>query len=95
MLGHISIFQPWIPASVKESMDLVHHTAEGMPADSSLHALPIKGCKITYPMSEGTRSFLLDNFYFDPIGSFHLLTPYPTVSTSEKVYAGWIGIYLR
>jgi hypothetical protein len=75
MPGHVSIFEPWIPASVEKSMDLIHHAAERMPADSSLHALPIKRGKITYPMSEGTLSFLLDDFNFDAIGSFHPLFP--------------------
>jgi len=86
MPGHIFTFQPWILSSVKKSMDLIHHAAEGMPADSSLHAFPIKRGEIAYPMSERTFSFLLNDFDLDPIGSFHLLTLYPCVSTSERVY---------
>jgi len=86
MPGQVSVFQPWIPGSVEESMDLIHHAAEGVPADSPLHAFPIKRGKIAHPMSERTFSFLLDDFNFDAIGSFHPLTPHPSPSTSERVY---------
>jgi hypothetical protein len=90
MPGHILIFQPRIVRSVEQSMDLVHHTAEGVPADSSLHAFPIKSGKIAHAMSERTLPFLLDDFNLDAIGSFHFLTLYHTLSTSERVYKGWI-----
>jgi hypothetical protein len=86
MSGHIFTFQPWILSSVKKSMDLIHHAAEGMPADSSLHAFPVKRSEIADPMSERTFSFLLDDSDLDPIGSFHLLTLHPSLSTSERVY---------
>ena len=72
-------------------MDLVHHAAKGMPADSSLHTFPIERREIAYPMSEGTFSFLLDDFNLDAIGSFHLLALYLPLSTSERVYEDWIG----
>jgi hypothetical protein len=73
MSRHVFIVQPRIAGSIKEPMDLVHHTAEGVPADSSLDAFPIKRGKIAHPMSEGTFSFLLDNFYLNFIRSLHLL----------------------
>jgi hypothetical protein len=91
MPGHILIAQPWIVRSVEESMHLIHHTAEGMPADSSRHAFPIKRGKIAHPMSERTFSFLPDDFNLDAIGSFHLLTLYLSLSTSERVYEDWIA----
>jgi hypothetical protein len=86
MSGYISIFQPWIMGPIKESMDLIHHAAEGVPADFSFHAFPIKRGEIAYAMSERTFSFLFDDFNLDAIGSFHLLTLYPSLSTFERVY---------
>jgi hypothetical protein len=59
--------------SIKEPMDLIQHTAEGVPTYSSFHAFPIKRGKIAHLMSEGTFSFLLDDFDLNLIGSFHLL----------------------
>jgi hypothetical protein len=85
LAGHVPV-QPWILGSIQESVDLIYHAAEGMPADSSLHAFPIKRGKIAHPMSERTFSFLLDDFNLDAIGSFHLLTLYPSLSTFERVY---------
>jgi hypothetical protein len=41
--------------------------------------------KIPHPMSERTFSFLADDSDLDPIGSLHLLTLYPSPSTSERV----------
>lgn len=90
MPGHLFISQPWIVRSVEESMDLVHHAAEGMPADSSCHAFPIERRQIAYPMSERTVPFLLDDFNLHAIGSFHLLTLHLSLSTSERVYEDWI-----
>jgi hypothetical protein len=90
MGGHLFIFQPGIARSVEESMDLVHHTAEGVPADPSLHAFPIKRGRVAYPMPERTYSFLFDDFYLDAIGSFHLLTVHLILSTPERVYGDWM-----
>jgi hypothetical protein len=95
MAGHLSIFQPGVLGSIKESMDLVHHAAEGVPADSSLHPFPVKRGKIAHPMPKRTLSFLPDDFHLDAIGSFHLITPYPSCSTSTRVYEDSVGIYLR
>jgi hypothetical protein len=86
MPRHVFILKPWIVGSVKEPMNLIHHAAEGVPADSSLHAFPIKRGKIAHPVSERTFSFLLDDFNLDAIGSFHLLTLYLSLSTSGRVY---------
>jgi hypothetical protein len=73
MPRHVFIFQPRIVSSIKESMDLTHHAAEGVPANPARCPFTIERCHIAYPMSEGTFSFLLDDFYLNLIGSFHLL----------------------
>jgi hypothetical protein len=71
---HVFIFKPWIMGSIKESMDLIHHAAEGVPANPARRPLAIERCHIAYPMSEGTFSFLLDDYYLNLIRSFHLFT---------------------
>jgi hypothetical protein len=95
MSRHVFIVQPRIAGSIKKPMDLVHHTAEGVPADSSLDAFPIKRGKIAHPMSEGTFSFLFDDSNLNAIGSFHLLIPHLRVLTPERVYGKLDRIYLR
>jgi hypothetical protein len=72
--------------SIKEPMDLIHHAAEGVPANPARRPFAIERCHIAYPMSERTFPFLLDDFDLDTTGSFHLLTLFPSPSTSERVY---------
>jgi hypothetical protein len=86
MASHVFIFQPWIMGSIKEPMDLIHHAAEGVPADPAHRPFTIERCHIAHPMSKRTFSFLFDDFYLNAIGSFHLLTLYLSLSTSERVY---------
>jgi hypothetical protein len=88
---HLFIFQPGIGRSIEQSIDLVHHTAEGVPADPSLYTLPIKPGRVAHPMSERTFSFLFDDFYLNPIGSFHLLTMHLIPTTPERVYGNRTG----
>jgi hypothetical protein len=77
MSSYILIVQPWIMGTIKESMDLVHHAAEGVPANPARCPFTIERCHIAYPMSERTFSFLLNNFDLDPIGSFHVIIHTP------------------
>jgi hypothetical protein len=60
--------------SIKESMDLIHHAAERVPANPARCPFTIEGYHIAYPMSKRTFSFLFDDFYLNAIGSLHLLT---------------------
>jgi hypothetical protein len=89
--GHVFIFEPWIMGSIKKCMDLIHHAAEGMPANPALHSFTIERCHVAYAMSEETFPLLLDDFNLDAIESFHFLTLYPVLSTSERVYENCIG----
>ncbi len=73
MSRHVFIFQPWIMGSIKEPMNLIHHAAEGVPANPARRSFTIERCHIAYPMSKRTFSFLFDDFYLNSIGSFHFL----------------------
>ena len=77
--------------SIKESMDLIHHAAEGVPTNPARCPFTIERCHIADPMSKRTFSLLLDDFYLNSIGSFHLLTLFLSLSTFERVYEDWIG----
>jgi len=78
MAGQIFILQPWIVSSVKEAVDLIDHTAEGVPANLSFHPFPIESDQVSYLMSKITSTLLLNNPHLDTIWSFHL----PSIPTS-------------
>jgi len=78
MPGHILILQPWIVGSVKKSVDLIHHATEGMPANLSLHPLPIEFCHVSYLMTKITFAFSINDLRHNSIRSFHsFILPFP------------------
>jgi hypothetical protein len=77
--------------SIKESMDLIHHAAEGVPADSSFDTFPIELRRISHPVSEATFSLLINHLHLDSILSLHSLSPHHTLSTLDGVHGDWMG----
>jgi hypothetical protein len=72
MAGQILILQPWIMSSIKETVDLIDHTAEGVPANLSFHPFPIESDQVSHLMSKTTPTLLLNNPHLNTIWSFHL-----------------------
>jgi hypothetical protein len=91
MASQIFILQPWIVSSVKEAVDLIDHTAEGVPANLSFHPFPIESDPVSHLMSKITFTLLLNNPHLDTIWSLHLpsipilgLLSFPSKSLSFK-----------
>jgi len=71
MFRYILIFQPWIVRAVEESMDLIHHATEGVPANFPFQSIPVEFRYVSHLMPEITLTFLLNDLHLNTIGCLH------------------------